>query len=87
MFIIAFRGFGKSKRGKTLWQIVFLSHIWFVWKDNNARIFAIKERYEGEVWDILYLYSSLWASCTNVFRGVPLSFLLLNWVAVCNSPL
>ena len=41
----------------------------------------------GEVWDLFYFYSSLWASCTNIFKGVPLSVLHLNWVAVCDSSL
>ena len=85
MFIIAFKGFGNSTRGKTLWRIVFLSLVWFVWQERNARIFENKERYEEEVWDICYFYSSLWADCTKAFSGVPLSVLLLNWVAVCIS--
>ena len=85
MLVIAFRGFGNSTRGKTLWQIVCLSLVWFVWQERNARVFENKERIEGEVWD--FFYFSLWASCTIAFRGVPLPALLLNWEAVCNSSL
>ena len=46
MFIIAFKGFGYSFRGKTLWRIVCLSLIQFVWQEGNARIFENKERSE-----------------------------------------
>ena len=49
MFIIAFRGFRNSMRGKALWQIVWLSLVWFVWQERNARIFENKERFEGKV--------------------------------------
>ena len=83
MFTIAFKGFGSCTRGKTLWQIACLSLVWFVWQERNARIFEDKERTEGDVWDLFHFFSSLWASCTLVFRGVPLSFLQLNWLAVC----
>ena len=82
MFINTFKGFGDSTKGKTLWRIVCLSLVWFVWQ---ARIFENKERYEEEVWDICYFYSSLWANCTKAFSGVSLSVLLLNWAAVCIS--
>ena len=83
MFTIAFKGFGSCTRGKTLWQIACLSLIRFVWQERNARIFEDKERTEGDVWDLFHFFSSLWASCEPVFRGVPLSFLQLNWLAVC----
>ncbi|RVW76916.1 hypothetical protein CK203_051554 [Vitis vinifera] len=36
-------------------------------------------------WDLIRFYSSLWASCTEAFRGVPLSILQLNWIGVCVS--
>ena len=85
MFITAFKGCGNSFRGKTLWRIVCLSLVWFVWQEKNARIFENKERSEEEVWDIFYFYSSLSTVCTKAFTGVPLSVLLLNWVAVCIS--
>ena len=84
MFIIAFKGFGSSTRGKTLWRIVCL--LWYgLFGKRDARIFENKERSEEEVWDICYFYSSLWADCTKAFSGVPLSVLLLNWAAVCIS--
>ena len=65
MFIIAFKGFGYSFRGKTLWRIICLSLVRFVWQERNARIiFENKERFEEEVWDIFYFYSSLSVVCT-----------------------
>ena len=85
MFINAFKGFVNSFKGKTLWRIVCLSLVRFVWQERNARIFENKERSEEEVWDIFYFYSSLWADCTKAFSGVPLSVLLLNWATVCIS--
>ena len=86
MFFIAFTGLGISTGGNTLWQIACLSLVWFVWQERNARMFENKENLEGEVWDILYFYSSLWASCITVFRGVPLAFLHLNWREICDHP-
>ena len=85
MFIIAFKGFGNSTRGKTLWRIVCLSLVWFVWQERNERMFENKERSKEEVWDKCYFYSSLWADCSKAFSGVPLSFLLLNSAAICIS--
>ena len=85
MFINAFKGFVNSFKGKTLWRIVCLSLVWFVWQERNARIFENKKRPEEEVWDIFYFYSSLWADCTKAFSRVPLSVLLLNWATVCIS--
>ena len=85
LFIITFRGFGNSSRGKTLWKIACLSLVWFVWKERNARIFENKERVEREVWDLFYFDSSLWVSCTKAFRGIPLSVVQLDWAVVCNS--
>ncbi|RVX21950.1 putative histone-arginine methyltransferase 1.4 [Vitis vinifera] len=46
----------------------------------NNRIFEDKGRMEEMVWDLIRFYSSLWASCTEAFRGVPLSILQLNWI-------
>ena len=83
MFIIVFKGFGSSIRSKTLWQTACLSLVWFVWQERNVRIFEDKEKTEEEVWDLFYFFSSLWASFTPVFRGVPLSILQSNWLAVC----
>ena len=83
MFIIAFKGLGSSIRSKTLWQIACLSLVWFVWQEGNVRIFEDKEKTEEEVWDLFYFFWSLWASSTPVFRGVPLSILQTNWLAVC----
>ena len=37
-----------------------------------------KERFEEEVWDIFYFYSSLRADYTKAFSGFPLPVLLLN---------
>ena len=85
MFIITFKVLGNSTIGKTLWKISCLSLVWFVWQERNARIFENKERVEGEVWDLLYFYSSL-CTCTTIFRGVPLSILQIIWLAVCDYP-
>ena len=83
IFAIAFKGFGSCTRGKTLWIIACLTLVWFVWQERDVRIFKDKERTEGDVWDLFHLFFSLWASCTPVFRGVPLLFLQLNWLVVC----
>ncbi|KAL6323792.1 hypothetical protein AAG906_002260 [Vitis piasezkii] len=78
-------GLGNSLRGKTLWQIACLTLIWMVWQERNNRIFEDKGRMEEMVWDLIRFYSSLWASCTEAFRGVPLNILQLNWIGVCVS--
>ncbi|RVW47047.1 Exocyst complex component SEC10a [Vitis vinifera] len=80
MLVISFKGLGNSVRGKTLWQIACLTLIWMVWQERNNRIFEDKGRTEEMVWDLIRFYSSLWASCTEAFRGVPLSILQLNWI-------
>ncbi|RVW67640.1 hypothetical protein CK203_063062 [Vitis vinifera] len=85
MLVIAFKGLGNSLRGKTLWQIACLNLVWMVWQERNNRIFEDKGRMEEMLWDLILFYSSLWASCTVAFRGVPLSVLQLNWIAVCAS--
>ena len=85
MLVIAFKGLGNSLRGKTLWQIACLTLVWMVWQERNNRIFEDKGRMEEMLWDLILFYSSLWASCTAAFRGVPLSVLQLNWIAVCVS--
>ncbi|RVW29701.1 hypothetical protein CK203_105773 [Vitis vinifera] len=83
MLVISFRGLGNSVRGKILWQIACLTLIWMVWQERNNRIFEDKGRTEEVVWDLIRFYSSLWASCTEAFRGVPLSILQINWIGVC----
>ena len=85
MLVIAFKGLGNSLRGKTLWQIACLTLVWMVWQERNNRIFEDKGRTEEMLWDLILFYSSLWASCTVAFRGVPLSVLQLNWIAICAS--
>ncbi|RVX22973.1 hypothetical protein CK203_008452 [Vitis vinifera] len=48
-------------------------------KSETNRIFEDKGRSEETLWDLVLFYSSLWASCSAAFRGVPLNVLLLNW--------
>ncbi|RVW64358.1 hypothetical protein CK203_047027 [Vitis vinifera] len=78
MMVIAFKGLGNSLRGKTLWQIACLTLLWMVWQERNNRIFEDKGRTEEMLWDLLLFFSSLWASCTAAFSGVPLNVLQLN---------
>ena len=85
MLVIVLKGLGNSLRGKTLWQIACLTLVWMVWQERNNRIFEDKGRTEEMLWDLILFYSSLWASCTVAFRGVPLSVLQLNWIAICAS--
>ncbi|RVX01566.1 DUF724 domain-containing protein 7 [Vitis vinifera] len=80
MLVITFKGLGNSLRCKTLWQIACLTLIWMVWQKRNNRIFEDKGRTEEMIWDLIRFYSSLWASCTEAFRGVPLNILQLNWI-------
>ncbi|RVW50856.1 hypothetical protein CK203_101816 [Vitis vinifera] len=80
MLVISFKGLGNSVRDKILWQIACLTLIWMVWQERNNRIFEDKGRTEEVVWDLIRFYSSLWASCTEAFRGVPLSILQINWI-------
>ncbi|RVW91655.1 Protein HLB1 [Vitis vinifera] len=79
MLVIAFKGLGNSLRGKTLWQVACLTLVWIVWQERNNRIFEDKGRSEETLWDLILFYSSLWASCSAAFRGVPLNVLQLNW--------
>ncbi|RVW46854.1 Transposon TX1 uncharacterized 149 kDa protein [Vitis vinifera] len=85
MLVIAFKGLGNSLRGKTLWQVACLTLVWIVWQERNNRIFEDKGRSEETLWDLILFYSTLWASCSAAFRGVPLNVLQLNWSEVCAS--
>ncbi|RVW30367.1 La-related protein 1A [Vitis vinifera] len=82
MLVIAFKGLGNSLKGRTLWQIACLTLIWMgVCKRETIGFLRIGGRTEEMLWDLIRFYSSLWASCTAAFRGVPLSVLQLNWIA------
>ena len=52
MITIKYQGFGKSKRGIVLWQIVCIALIWVVWRERNARIFEDKVRNSGNLWTL-----------------------------------
>ena len=53
--------------------------LWYaLFSKRDARFFHNKERCKGEVWNLFYFYSSLWTSCTDAFRKVPLSILQLS---------
>ena len=39
---------------------------------------------EGVLRVLIHLRSSIWASCTALFRGIPPSVILLSWLAICN---
>ncbi|RVX09324.1 LINE-1 retrotransposable element ORF2 protein [Vitis vinifera] len=82
MLVITFKGLGNSLRGKTLWQVACLTLVWIVWQERNNRIFEDKGRSEETLWDLILFYSTLWASCSAAFRGVPLNVLQLNWSEV-----
>ena len=79
-----FNGFGSSKGGIVLWQAACIALIWVVWWEINARIFKDKARNLENLWDSIYFLVSLWAFCSNFFKGIPLNVLQLDWLAVCN---
>ena len=85
MMTISFGGLGTSIIGKNLWQIAALTVLWIVWQVRNVGIFEEKWRMERMSWNILNVYSSLWASCTVAFRGVSLNVIQLSWLLICNS--
>ena len=39
MMVISFKCFGNSNRGRTLWRIAYLSLLWIVCRERNARVF------------------------------------------------
>lgn len=63
MFVITFRGFGNSIKGKTLWKIACLTLVWFVWQERHAMVFENKERWKG--------------CCRTYFTSIPLCGLLV----------
>ena len=85
MMSIKFNGFGSSKRGIVLWQVMSIALMWVVWWEKNARIFEDKERNSEYLWDSIVFLTSLWAFCSKVFKGTPLNVLQRDWLAVCNS--
>ena len=74
MMLITFRGLRSSSRG---WQIACLTILWIIWQERNIRIFEDRWRMEEMLWNLLHFYSSLWASCTIAFRGVPVNVIQL----------
>ena len=75
MLIISFKGLGSMNRVKVLWQIACLTLIWMVWWEGNARIFEDKWGTIKMLWDLVYFYSTFWASTTIAFKGIPLSLI------------
>ena len=76
MFIVAFRGFGNSIKGKNMRQIVCLTLIWFVWKREMQGFLRTKRGWKGRcetcftfipLVGILYFYflRSSTLSCTT----------------------
>ena len=78
MMSIKFNGFGSSKRGIVLWEVMSIALMWVVWWERNARIFEDKERNSEYLWDSIFFLASLWAFCFKVFKGTPLNVLQLD---------
>ena len=70
---LLYMGFRNFIRGKTLWNIAYLTLIWIVWQERNARIFEDKWRMPEMLWDLVHFFSSFWAFCTDDFKGIPLN--------------
>ena len=75
---ISFKGFGCLSKGKILWQVAALSLIWFIWLERNARIFKGRWRSVNVIWDLIFFFSSIWASNTKTFVDIPLYLLVLT---------
>ena len=83
IFIISFKGLGKSIKGKTLWHIAYFTILWIVLQEKNARIFEERCRTKEVLWGLIHFYASLWASCTTPFKRVPPNSILLSWLSTC----
>ena len=83
MMVISFKCFGNSFRGRTLWRIAYLSLLWIVWKERNARIFENTWRTLDSLWDSLHFFVSFWAYCIDIFKPYPLSVIQLSWLSIC----
>ena len=55
MMTIDYKGFGKFKRCRVLWQTACIALIWVVWRERNARIFEDKVRISEVLWDTIHL--------------------------------
>ena len=77
MLTIFYMASGNSTKGKTLWRIACLTLIWMMWQERNARIFEDKWRMFKTLWDLFYFFTSLCASCTDDFKGIPLNVIQL----------
>ena len=74
---------GIQLKGKTLLRIACLTLIWMVWRERNVRIFEDKWRTFETLWELFHFFTSLWASCTDDFKGIPLNIIQLSWLSVC----
>ena len=79
MMIICFKVLGSTIKGKVLWQIACLTLIWIVWWERNAKNFQDKWRISKMLQDLIYFYSSFWASSITAFKGTPLIDIHLDW--------
>ncbi|KAF5961163.1 hypothetical protein HYC85_002372 [Camellia sinensis] len=51
ILLVRFKGFGDTKRAKTLWSSIVFAIFWPIWLERNARLFDGKESNVEALWD------------------------------------
>ena len=52
---------------------------------SSLLLFEDKVRNLENLWDTIHFLASFWASCSMVFKGIPLNVMQLDWLVVCSS--
>ena len=74
-----------SKRGRVMWKLSFRAVIWFLWKERNFRCFEGKSSDVSTIMGSVKHLVALWVSPLPLFKGIPISSILLIWDEVTLS--
>lgn len=58
-FDIQFRGMGRGKKARTLWNCAFMAVFWVVWLERNGRIFNDKKSSLVELWNKVHFLGKI----------------------------
>lgn len=67
-----FVGYGKEKDKRILWQCTVFCVLWFLWMEQNARIFRDQFPFNYLLKDRMVFLPALWCKVWSSFTGVSL---------------
>ena len=69
-------------KGKELWKLLFLSVIWHIWEDRNARCFEGTKSKEEILCDKIKFSVAQWVKTNPIFKDCPSDQIMYNWSAI-----